>query len=425
MTNDDPFATRLAATVARVRADLFRRGRLRADATCELQMPPAFAALLARVIAEEQADGSGRDAALTALYLDVLPTLRVTQALDSGEPVASLFHRPVEWARVPVLHSAVERLFAWLSRCAIDPVAALDAPSADALFAACPTLDALCAQTHYGGFLPLLYAYPGDLARAQALLDAGHAVEAVIDLLFAAPLVHELCHFRRERIVELPLYLDECIAALLGVTVLPATAFPDESGAHGLYAAPLLLQVGQWLARVAGADALLALQAGARPAAEVLGRDRLRALVEYGWQDYLRRRPPHLLSDNFDPAPWCRVIAGLAPDASWRALAPTPVHDADFAMLTSALQAMCLAEESVGGTFVVRRAPSDAPIGLDLDACVARGGARLFGRRAEFLLSPPLAAALRDLGLRDITWSPLSTDAIPDVVERVRRLVVP
>lgn len=421
----DPFATRLAATVDRVRADLHRRGRLRVDVTCELVMPPAFRALLDRVIAEEQADGSGREVALTALYLDVLPTLRVTQALDAGEPIASLFHRPIDWARVPALHGAVARLFAWLARGAIDPVAALDAQDADALFAACPTLDALCARTHYGGFLPLLYAYPGDLARAQTLLDRGQAPEAVIDLLFAAPLVHELCHFRRDRTVELPLYLDECIAALLGVTVLPSTAFPDETGAHGLYAAPLLLQVGQWLARLVGADALLALQSGARPAESVLGGARLASLVDFGWQDYLRRRPPHLLSDNFDPAPWCRVIAGLPSETSWQTLEPSPVADADFAMLTSALQAMCLTEESIGGTFVVRRAPSDAPIVLDLDACVVRGGERLFGRRAEYLLSPPLAAALRRDGRHAITLASLDTDAIPDVVERVRRLVVP
>lgn len=401
----EAWRARLSATVARVERELGRTGRLRPGAACVLEPAPGFVALLERAVADEEQADPARAAQLEQLYLDTMPALRVAQARDGGAPIGALFHRPLDWDALPVLRAAMARV------------------DAAALVESCPTLDALCWRTHYGGFLPLLYAYPGDLARAGRLLDGGASVEAVIERLFVAPLVHELCHFQRERSIELPLYLDEAIAAYLGVQALPAMAFPDDDGTHGLFGATLLYPVGQWFARLFGGETLRAVQRGASARAH-LGGDVVDRLAAFGWADYLARRPLHLLSDNYDPQRWCRVLAGLPPDAPWSALPPLPLDEQDFAMLDAALRAMCLVEAQDEGTFVVRRAPS-GPIEIDLDACEVRGGARLFGQRARYLLSPFLAAALREAGQASFALPSLTTEAIGDEVGRIRRLVLP
>ncbi len=421
------FAPRLAATVERVAADLDRRGARRAVPLPTLQLPRSFGALLCRVLDEEATGGragAARAAALELLYLETLPSLRAAQTLDASAPIGPLFHTPIAWHRLPRLGPALARLFDWLDEAGADPSAVLGARNPSELRERYPTLDALCGATHYGGFLPLLYAYPADLQRGAALLDGGASVEAVVDQLFASPILHELCHFRPERTVELPLYLDECIAALLGVTLLPEMAFPDGSGRYGLYAAPLLYQVGQWMARCFGATALLRLQAGALPARAVLGEALVERLAAHSWREYLERRPLHLLSDNFDPQPWCRLLAGLAADDPWSRLPPLAIEAADLQLWEAALKTMCLEEAQADGTFLVREAPSATPIAIDASGCRVEGGPRLFGQRARYLLSPAIAQALQRRGLAGLELAPILPSDIPDEVERLRRLVV-
>src|SRR5262249_14422924 len=150
------------------------------------------------------------------------------------------FREPLEWAQLPRLARAIDRLYAVLASADV-PGAVLGAPSADAFRARTPTLAALHERTHYGGFMPLLYGYPADPGYFPS---HGPSPRATIDRYLTAPIVHELCHLDRDREAIEPPHLDECVAGWLGVYVHPELAYPS-AGGDAIFAAPWLAQVGQ------------------------------------------------------------------------------------------------------------------------------------------------------------------------------------
>ena len=391
---------------------LGERGELRAEAAAGppvLGFPAALRRFLAAAVAFERAAGAGgRADDLVRHYADVMPRLRVAQLAGTDEPGATLFHAPLDWAQLPRLTAALDRLFELVVDSGVAPEAALGARSADALRAASPTLAALYARTHYGGFMPLLYGSPADLAYFHARgVAGGGELATTIDRYLTAPLVHELCHFAPERRAVAAPHLDECIAGWLGVHVHPELAYPTDDHDDALFAAPWLAQVGQAIARAFGIAPLVRAHAGgelsALPAAFVAGAARL------GWDDWRARRTLHFLSDTFDPAPWvalalaCGAGRSVA-DATVASLARLPLAGLalpadpgfDRAIVEDALRAMCLATTQVAGSFRTRaRLPSD-PIAIDAVGCAvvaARPGA-LEPVAPRYWLPPAVAGAI-------------------------------
>lgn len=298
-----------------------------------LAMPPAFRTMLAHAIAELGPD-SREAAQLRAHYLEAMPRMRAAQLADE------LFAIPLDWARLPRLSAILERT---------------DHPRA-------PTLAALYEHTYYGGFMPLLYGYPADLAYfVRRGRELGLDAMGTIDRYLAAPILHELCHFGRARDALLPPHLDECIAGWIGVHLWPELAYPEGDRDDAIYAAPWLAQVGQAVARAFGAGAVIRAQRGEGLWDALLPKPFVDAATRFGWDDWRRRRTLHFLSDTFDPDPWLALV--------WDAIATRPDPDFDRAIVRDALRAMCLANARVDGSFRTRAAVPAGPITIDARAC--------------------------------------------------------
>src|SRR5579862_1665434 len=239
------FAARLRASGEAAWRDLEARGALADGAPPpELSLAPGFADVLAAVIAVEEREGSPRAEALSRHYLDYMPRLRVEQLATRAEPNFTLLHRPLDWPRLPRLAGAIDRLFALLDGAGVRAAIAGAAGGAE-LRARHATIASLYPRTFYGGFMPLLYGWPADLAYfARAVStggDAAAAPTAAIDRHLAAPILHELVHLDPSTPALFPLYLDECVAAYVGVRVLRELAYPApgaEEDCGALYAAP-------------------------------------------------------------------------------------------------------------------------------------------------------------------------------------------
>jgi hypothetical protein len=418
---------RMEASRARARAELAAAGRLRATVDPQPLDPPRA---LMRVLHEELARDDAHAAAVARHYLELMPRMRVEQLEVSDGPASLFFHAPLDWDALPRLNRAVERLFARL------PAGAtlVGAHDVAELQARRLTVAQLFAETAYGGFMPLLYGYPADLAYFARALD-GNGIAAVIDRYLAAPLIHELTHFGRARDV-LSLYLDECIAAWLGVAVMPEFAFPAPGEDNGLYATPWFAQVGQALARVAGADNVIAAQAGLCSWRDALPPGLADALVRLGADDYRATRPQHLLSDTYAPARWmklCFLAAGGAPVAGvtlaelealpWRAIPPGPENEDDAIIVGDALRAMCLRNFQIDHSFRVSTRPPPSPITIDLDACVvttAPGSDGFDGAAPAYLFPPAVAARLRRDGHTRLSFR---VDAIAELDALVARIM--
>jgi hypothetical protein len=382
MTTNARFAARLEASRRAARRALAAAGRLRDDARDDdppLEMPQGFARVLAAAIDEENRAGTGRAEALERHYLELMPRLRAEQLDVRDGPAARFFDAPLRWERLRRLSAACARL---------------GVPMRDV------TVGAFYAGTCYGGFMPLLYAYPADLAS----YDDGGDIDAAIDRHLAAPLVHELAHGARDRTL-LSLYLDECLAGWLGTRAL--------AGDNDLFAAPWLAQVGQALARVVGAERLRAAHAGATPWEAVLPPGLPDAIRARAWQDYLATRPLHLLSDATAPDPWMKLFflaaagAPLDPAIAWREVPPGAEDDAaDAEILDDALAAMCLRNFQVARSFRVAKRPPPAPVDVDLDACrvsTAAGADGFDPAPPAYLFPPAIAARLRARGIAGYT----------------------
>jgi hypothetical protein len=345
-------------------------------------VPWAFGEMLAAALAEERRAGGPRGEVLRRHYFEIMPSLRAAQ-LDPGKPPQSvLFHTRLDLARLPRLGAALDRLYALLARAGVPAERALPARAPAELLERFPTLADLYPQTYYGGFMPLLYGYPADLDGFARDLPA-HGALGVIDRHLTAPLVHELAHFSPRRRALLPLYLDECVAGHLGVRVLPELAYPAPGDDNGLFAAPWLAQVGQALVRRFGLEAVVRAHAGVTDWSEVLPAGFLEGALRLGWDDYLRDRGTHFLSDNFNPDPWLKLIYLAEPRTReelerlcWSQIAVPPGDERpdDVEVIADALRACCLENFQLDRSYRVRARP--ATVRIDLAACraVAPGG---------------------------------------------------
>ena len=300
-------------------------------------MPLSFRTMLAHAVAQLRRTGADDEAEnLVAHYTRVMPRLRAEMLQ------AELFRMPLEWSRLQRLSRIFDRL-----------AVALPKP---------PTLGALYERTHYGGFMPLLYGYPADLAYfTRRGRELGLDALGTIDRYLAAPILHELCHFARDRDALLPPHLDECIAGWIGVHVWPELAYPEGDHDDAIYAAPWLSQVGQAVARAFGVDAVLRAHRGDALWDAVLPKPFLDAATAFGWADWCERRTPHFLSDTLDPDPWIALV--------WEAIAARPDPDFDRQIVRDALCAMCLANSRIDGSFRTRTALPAGPITIDARAC--------------------------------------------------------
>jgi len=375
--------------------------------------PPAFAAMLGDALAVEDAEGSPRAAILRRHYLDLMPAMRAAQLDPSRQPQATFLHAPLDLDRLPRMRAALTALFALLERCGVAPEPALPGASFADLVARHSTLAALYAATYYGDFMPFLYAYPADLDAFARELAAGDTLDGVLDRRFTTPLIHELSHFGRARTTLLPLYLDECIAAHVGVHVWPELAYPRPGEDNGIYATPWLAQVGQALAAVVGLAPLVRAHAGAASWDDVLPAGLRAAARERGVRDYLAHRGPHLLSDNFRPEPWLELIYqhGGEPAES----------EADHATLVDALRAMCLDNELVGATYRTRSRLPRGPVRIDVAArrVTAPGGPH-DPRGLAYALPPALCRRWQESGITDHSIEIGELGAIPDIAHVLR-----
>jgi hypothetical protein len=424
---------RMTASRDRARAELAAAARLRRDVDEAAPDPPRA---VREILAEELSTGGAHAEALARHYLDLMPAMRVAQ-LDAADGLAAkFFHAPLDWEALPRLAGALARLFAHLP----DGATLAGARTAAELHARSPTIAALFSRTAYGGFMPLLYGYPADLAHfARALRDDDvQPLNTVIDRYFAAPLIHELTHFGRARDV-LSLYLDECIAAWLGVTVMPEFAFPAPGDDNALYATPWLAQVGQAIARVAGSAALVAAHAGVVAWRDALPPGLADIYTRFGRDDYRATRPLHLLSDSYAPERWMKLafmaaanmLDGAALDGAaldggalppWSAIAAPAESPVDRDVVRDGLRAMCLRNYVVEQSWrVASRVPS-SPITIDCDACTITTATQpdsIDAVAPRYLLPPSIAARLRRDGHGRVTVTLARLDDVDDVAEKI------
>ncbi|HEY0484510.1 MAG TPA: class I SAM-dependent methyltransferase [Kofleriaceae bacterium] len=433
----------LARTAEAAWRELAARAAIRDETAASppvLRFPSALRSFLAAAVAAERregVDGAERAERLIRHYTDAMPRMQVAQLVGTDEPGATLFHAPLDWHRLPRLSGAIDRLFALLADAGIVPGAGaagpLGAASAEAFRAGAPTLATLYRRTHYGGFMPLLYGYPADLAYADACgLADGLDVLATIDRYLTAPIVHELCHFAPRRLAISPPHVDECIAGWLGVHVHPELAYPAADHDDALYAAPWLAQVGQAIARAFGIRDLVRAHAGGDPAA--LPAPFVAAAARLGWDDWCARRTLHFLSDTFDPAPWVAlaltIASGRSPaNESLASLSSIPLTSLtlpedpvfDRAIVEDGLRAMCLTSTQAAGSFRTRSQLPDGAIAVDAIACaiIAPGRGALDPTVPRYWLPPAIAAQLHARGLAGYALRLGALTAIPDAAAAI------
>lgn len=403
----------------------------------ELELPPAFAEVLAATIAHEASTEDARAEVLRSHYLDHMPALRVAQLATAAEPEATLFHTPLDWRRLPRTAAMIDSLYALLKNAGVE-TDLLGTPNGASLRAASPTFGALYQRTFYGACMPLLYGYPADLAHFGRAL-AHSEPHAVMDTQLCAPLLHELTHLDRTTPCLYPLHLDECVAGYLGVRVLRESAYPvaADSGAKvdALYATPWLAQVGQALVRVAGLEPVVRAHAGVLPWTEALPMGLCATLEHAGWQDYLDHRRPHLLSDTLRPEPWLKLLfvgaaralgmepvttLGEADRCAWRDIPTDDESPFDREILADALDAMCLRNEQHEGHYLVATEPPRAPILVDLETCSVSTAVRGCDRvPPRYLFPPATAARLRSRGIARYVVELSALGALPEVLARI------
>ncbi len=446
------FADLLDQGAGRAWERLRAEGRLRpgtSETPPPLSLPESFAEVLSHAVALENAEPDltpGRGPGLLLRhYLEFMPGLLIEQ-LCAGDPAASsVFHcqgrGPLDWDRLPHLRRGIDGLFDLFAQAGLS--APPFAPSGAALRKECGTVAALYGRSYYGGFMPLLGGYPGDLSRMGRALLLGEPLEAVIDRDLSAPLLHELSHGSRRRAAIFPPYLDECVSSYLGARVLPALAFPDKNGAgpRTLFAAPWLSQVGQALCRTVGLGAVTRAHAGPKGWEGEAQDALLAAAARLGWAEYARTRDPHFLSSNYRPGPWMKLFflavpasAGAGPDLSgltlesldampWIEVPPGEEAEMDGEILTFALRAMCLRGVREEGAFAVTSLPPVAPIKVDLAGCrvhttLPPGDAGT--EPPSYLFPPAVASRLRGRGVAGYTLEVHDLDALAEAGQAIR-----
>ena len=381
----------LLAASDEARADLRDAGRLlpepAASAAGPARWPPDLRACLARAFAIGRPETR---AALWANHVVMAPRERLAVLASCDEPQRTLFHRPLDLARLPRLATGLRRLFALVIHAGVAPERVFGASSPEALVALRPTLAELFGGAYYGGHGAPLYASAVDLAACARELAAGASVDAVIDRRLAAPFIHELSHFQPGRQALFPPYLDECLSGWFGILALPALAFPAVAEAEAddgaLCLAPAFGHVGEHLVRLFGRVPLLQAHANVRAWDEVLTAPLLEVWQRMAWEQWAEAEPVHFLGDPAAAAPWLKAAwlaaAGALPrDAGWgrlvawpwSAVPTSPATAADEAMVRRAVLALSLTlRQTPEGAWRVVRAPTTARIVLDAAHCEAR-----------------------------------------------------
>jgi len=375
-----------------------------ADTPPRLALPRGFAETLARCFA--LADDRTR-AELDLVYFDSVPSAHLSLFASRAEPQAWLFHTRLALASLPRLHRSVAALQDGLAAACEDksrPLPRAAWPWQPWLQGATPTLAELYAETYFGRMQPLFGADAHALQRlhhetASLPLDARWAV---VDRHLASAIFHELMHFAPDRDALHPPYLDEAVAAALGVRFDPASALPPTLSDHALFGWPTFAQVGRALTRAFDRDAILLAQAGVLSWDDVLPRGLREAFVALHIELFAASPASHLHPDPARPERWSRLIYLAARGVDPRSLtlaeidhAPPesyvlPWHPDDRQHLIDALLALCLVPSEWPGR--ARLAPS-ARVCMDF----ARGSAyRLTpssAAPAQSLLPPSLVAA--------------------------------
>lgn len=378
----------------------------RAASPPRLALPRGFAETLARCLA--LADDTTR-LHLDLLYFDAVPSAHLTLFAARGDPHAWLFHTPLRLASLPRLEHAITRLRDRLAAAceALDRPLPEDAwPWQPWLAGATPTLAELYAETYFGRMQPLFGADAHALARLhQETADLPlEARWAVVDRHFASPIFHELMHFSPERVALSPPYLDEAVAAALGVLFDPASALPASEDEPSLLGWPTFAQVGRALTRAFGEDPILLAHAGLLDWDDVLPRGLRAAFVSLHTALFTAAPASHLHPDPARPERWSRLIYLAA-----RGIDPATLTLADLDQARPEAYALPWQPSDLqdlrDALLALRLVPSDVPGRARLEAstrvCVdfARGSAyRLTpsGAAPAQSLLPPSLVATRD-----------------------------
>ncbi|HEX9603260.1 MAG TPA: hypothetical protein VF973_05855 [Myxococcales bacterium] len=240
-------------------------------------------------------------------YLEAMPGQLAAQLRGRGGPEERLFSARLDLRWLPRLRHGLERLFALVSDAGIACRPALGAATPRDLVVARPTLGHLYASCHFGRSMPMLYAYPGDLAE-----DAwrGRGPEELIDARYVGPILHELSHLHAldPDLVPAPANVHEALAAWIGSEAWEEQAFPAPGGEDAIPGAPWFAAVGGFLALRIGAREAIRAQAGALDLRGPLGARCVEALRCYGWLGFLETGAPHFLADAFHPERWWKLI---------------------------------------------------------------------------------------------------------------------
>ena len=402
-----------------------------------------------RATSSTSADGLPEPLALH--YTHFMPRQQIEQLCRGASPAHALLWRPLELAELPRLDAALTNLYALVSAAGLDPAALCGAASPAALIAARPTIAELYVHTLFGRGLPMLGAYPPELAVMARDLDLEAAPEQVIDLHLSGQIVHELCHgpAREQRSPPPPWLLIEAAALHLGACAHREHVFPV-TPAEAVPGVSLFVLFGEALARRHGRGALWSLLTSGDDRA--LGATVASTLAALGWQDWLRRRQPPFSPDALRALDWSRLAdaaraperagalgqlclrteaAGVASPAAIAALLELPAlddaaartpwsalpwwHDApepaDLALLDLAVHALLQVHRMAPNFQTHPAEPPEGVVTLDVAACElsrARHPAGVFAEPARWLFPPALARTLAARGAHHVRLTGVS-----------------
>ena len=270
--------------------------RVREAVDPAIEIPPG---MLDALVAGELARPQSRTA-LETHYCVAMPSMLATQLRKAGGVEERLFGARVQLREMPRLREGLERLFALVGGAGLDCASVLGAPNPATLVDGA-TWGEIYTRCHFGRSMPMLYAYPGDLA--------GSAREPLewIEARYVGPLVHELSHFRAQD-PPAPANVHEALAAYIGSEAWPAQMWPEPGGEDALPGGAYFAAVGGWIARAVGSGQALQVQAGLLDLRDALGSPCAEALRLYGFLPFLETGAPHLLSDAFHPERWWKLI---------------------------------------------------------------------------------------------------------------------
>jgi hypothetical protein len=338
------------------------------------RLPPLLRDTLAQYEAGEAA---------CAFYCERMPQMLIDQQLRGDDPARALLWRPLEPKRLPRLTAGLDRL------CELQP-------AARGLIEGKRTLAALAAGTLLGTGLPLVGAWPGELARMNQELQERDA-DAVLDQRLSGGVVHELCHGlpRELREPAVPWMVLEACALWLGSEACPVHVFPEEAG-DAVPGVSLFVLFGQCLARLFGERAVAGLAFGQLTLDEALGGEAARALRQLALRDFRARQEVPFARDALSALIWVRLVSG-----EWREQPATPL---DLQIARTAVRALfqvnLLAE-------AFETHPLAAIHGLVLDVeqgRLERGrvAAGVFGEPGFWIWPPPLCRDLARRGVRRV-----------------------